>query len=52
MVGGAMKESEEMSGEVEVEVRKRGVVIETAGCRSRAPDAPRLGRSNTRKARL
>ena len=33
MVGGAIKESEEMSDEVKVEVRKRGVVIETAGCR-------------------
>lgn len=46
-----LKESEEMSDEVEVEARKRGVVIETAACRRRAL-TPRLERSNRREARL
>jgi hypothetical protein len=46
-----LKESEEMSDEVEVAVRKWGVVIETAACRRRAL-TPRLGRSNRGKARL
>ena len=46
-----LKESEEMSDEVEVAVRERGVVIETAACRRRAL-MPRLRRSNTGKERL
>jgi hypothetical protein len=41
-----LKESEEMSDEVEIAVRERGVVIETAGCRRRAL-TPRLQRSNS-----
>ena len=49
-----LKESEEMSDEVEVAVRKRGVVIETAGCRRRAltPRLLKVKQSNTGKARL
>ena len=37
-----LKESEEMSDEVEVAVRERGVVIETAACSRRRALTPRL----------
>lgn len=47
-----LKESKEMSDEVEVAVRERGVVIETAACSRRRALTPRLRRSNTGKERL